>query len=99
MVLLLPDEDNSLSIRLQALSQWLEGFLDGLQWENSALANEIVEEIIADFAKLKEVKSQSKSTKQNEKDYMEVIEFIKVAVLLVHAECMQVPVYESEAIH
>lgn len=87
MMLLLPQEDAKLSSRLQALSTWCEGFLDGIVWENKGLEEEIVQEALADLASIKEVATKTKSTNENEAAYIEVLEFVKVAVLLIHAEC------------
>jgi uncharacterized protein YgfB (UPF0149 family) len=87
MQMLLPDDDAPLSERCKALGEWCNGFLEGVALENQALQLEIVQEVLADLAKIKEITFKIKSTKENETAYTEVVEFIRVAVLLVHAEC------------
>jgi len=87
MEILLPDDEAPLSERLSAISEWCDGFLEGIALENQALQLDIVQEVLADLAKIKEVAVKTKSTKENETAYTEVVEFIRVAVLLVHAEC------------
>ncbi len=87
MQMLLPDDNAPLSERCRALGEWCDGFLEGVALENQALQLEIVQEVLADLAKIKEIAIKIKSTKENETAYVEVVEFIRVAVLLVHAEC------------
>ncbi|MGE3319708.1 MAG: UPF0149 family protein [Candidatus Berkiella sp.] len=87
MLLLLPDDDAKMSLRLNALAKWCEGFLEGVTLENKGLQLDIVKEALADLAEIKEVATKTKSTKENEAAYTEVLEFVKVAVLLIYAEC------------
>lgn len=95
MQMMLPEDDAPLSERCLALSEWCDGFLEGVALENSALQLEIVQEALADLAKIKEIAIKTKSTKENETAYVEVVEFIRVAVLLIHAECHPVKGNES----
>lgn len=87
MRLLLPDDDAKMSLRLNALAMWCEGFLEGIVLENEGLQQDIVQEALADLSSIKEVATKTKSTKENEVAYTEVLEFVKVAVLLIYAEC------------
>lgn len=87
MMLILPEDETLLSARLSALSDWCGGFLDGIVLDNSGLSLPIVQEALADLVNIKEVATQAKSSKTNESLYVEVVEFVKVAVLLIHAEC------------
>lgn len=90
MILILPEDNAPLSSRLSALSDWCNGFLEGIVLDNAALKLPIVQEALADLANIKEVATQTKSSKSNEASYVEVVEFIRVAVLLIHAECQPI---------
>jgi len=87
MAMLLPEDDATLLERLSALSEWCDGYLEGIAVENQALQLDVVQEVLADLVKIKEVAVKSKSTQENEGAYVEVVEFVRVATLLVHAEC------------
>ncbi|MBI2791459.1 MAG: UPF0149 family protein [Gammaproteobacteria bacterium] len=93
VLLMLPGEDLPLSYRLEALSSWCEGFLEGFALEHLSkekLASlPLVEEVLLDFEHIKEIAFDVNETEENEKDFTEIIEFIRVGVLLVHAECKQ----------
>lgn len=100
--LFLPDEYASLCERLDGLSQWCEGFLRGIklasikkeQWQKLPS----LQEVVKDFIKFKEISLQDadEESEQKEKDYQQIIEFIRVAVLLVHAECAEQNVKKAE---
>lgn len=87
MQMVLPEDDATLAVRLKALSEWCDGYLEGIAVENAGLKLDVVQEVLADLAKIKEVVIKTKSSKENEASYVDVVEFIKVAVLLVYEEC------------
>lgn len=87
MQMVLPEDAALLSVRLKALSEWCDGYLEGIAVENAGLKLDVVQEVLSDLAKIKEVVVKTKSSKENEASYVEIVEFIKVAVLLVYEEC------------
>lgn len=87
MQMVLPEDEAALSVRLKALSEWCDGYLEGIALENAGLKLDVVQEVLADLAKIKEVVTKTKSSKENEASYVEIVEFIKVAILLVYEEC------------
>lgn len=87
MQMVLPEDVAALSVRLKALSEWCDGYLEGIALENPGLKLDVVQEVLADLANIKEVVTKTKSSKENEASYVEIVEFIKVAVLLVYEEC------------
>lgn len=106
LVLMLPEEDAPLYQRLAALGDWCEGFLEGLQIAapvEEVLALNNVKEILSDFLEIKEVVLSEEENEQNERDLFQIVEFIRVGVLLVYAECCQLLPHEtasfSHAIH
>lgn len=88
LTLMLPDESYSLVSRLESLVDWCEGFLQGLSCQPPEGFLELpqVKEIIEDFTHLKEISCQEEETEENEKAYTEMVEFVRVAVLLVREE-------------
>lgn len=84
--LFLPEDDTSLSERVEALSHWCRGFLLGVgvafsspDWSKEA--TEVLKDI-AEFTKLDaEVEGE-----ENENDFMEITEYLRSAVLLLRDE-------------
>lgn len=93
LTLMLPADDSPLAQRLEALANWCEGFLEGIEAENlpkgTLMQYPMVSEVLEDLAQIKELSFDAASTPENEKDYMELVEFVRVGALLVHAECAQ----------
>ena len=85
---LLPDDDESLEGRLEALGEWTSGFLAGLveglhpQVQSMDVLPEEVQEIIRDFAAIADVGLDIQDN-EAEKDYMQLEEFVKVGALLI----------------
>ncbi|MDH4656080.1 YecA family protein [Pseudomonas sp. JS3066] len=88
VVLLLPSDDAPLAERAAALGQWCQGFLGGfgLTAREGALSGEAVE-VLQDLASIAQVQSALEESDDGESDYMEVMEYLRVAPLLLFAEC------------
>ena len=81
--LLLPDDDEELSIRLHALANWCEGFISGFGGAyakgNSSLLEE-TREVLKDFTAIANVDDSEQEPVENaEQDYMEVLEYVRMA--------------------
>lgn len=99
LLLVLPTDEEPLSQRLEALSDWCEGFMDGIKLDNfdaTLLNNPTVKEILMDFVQIQEISSSALESEHNEKNYMELIEFVRVGALLLHAECVETAMQTSE---
>ena len=88
MVLLLPSDDAPLAERAAALGQWCQGFLGGfgLTARETALSAE-ASEVLQDLAAIAQVQSALEESEDAEGDYMEVMEYLRVAPLLLFTEC------------
>lgn len=88
MVLLLPTDDAPLAERAAALGQWCQGFLGGfgLTLRDTALSAEATE-VLQDLAAIAQVQSALAESEDAEGDYMEVMEYLRVAPLLLFTEC------------
>ena len=87
---LLPDDEESLSVRASALGRWCQGFLFGLSLgglpELSLLPGE-VSEIITEMSELTRAGvEENEDEEQGERAYAELIEFIRISVHLVREE-------------
>ncbi|MCY1558840.1 hypothetical protein D9M68_958120 [compost metagenome] len=88
MVLLLPSDDAPLRERAAALGQWCQGFLGGfgLTARDSALSAEAME-VLQDLSAIAQVQNALEESEDGENDYMEVMEYLRVALLLLFSEC------------
>ncbi len=88
VVLLLPDDETPLAQRAVALGQWCQGFLGGfgLTARDGALSAEAME-VLQDLSAIAQVQSALEESEDGENDYMEVMEYLRVAPLLLFTEC------------
>ena len=88
--LLLPDGDAPLSIRSGALFDWCRGFLGGfgLAAGTSPPLSDEGSEALADIAKLAAATPQDDGDEEDEAALAEIEEFVRVAVLLIHGDCV-----------
>jgi len=91
VVLMLPDEEAPLSQRLESLANWCEGYLASFKLAESPIENLLkipaVKEVLEDFVQVIDVTLEEESSQENEKAYYEIVEFVRVGALLVHAHC------------
>lgn len=99
--MLLPDEEAPLGDRTRALAQWCSGFLYGLGLggvtESTQLPGEAAE-VLGDLAKIASVDYELEEPgEEEERAYEEVVEYVRVAALLVF-ESMRGP-RDDESVH
>ncbi|MFF7707429.1 UPF0149 family protein [Pseudomonas sp. NPDC007930] len=87
VVLLLPDDNAPLAERAVALGQWCQGFLAGfgIVAGDRALSND-AREVLQDLAAIAQVQDALEESEDGENDYMEVMEYLRVAPLLLFSE-------------
>ena len=87
VVLLLPTDDAPLTERAIALGEWCQGFLAGfgLNYRDNALSLE-GKEVLNDLAAISQVQDALEESEDGESDYMEVMEYLRVAPLLLFTE-------------
>lgn len=93
--LLLPHDDEPLALRARALSHWCEGFLYGIALggirEDAPLPNDTAE-ILKDFYEISHAGFPSGGTGDaDEAAYQEIVEYVRMCVLLVHEELRPLP--------
>ncbi len=91
--LLLPGEDSSLVERSGALFDWCRGFLGafGLAAGKDPPLSEEGREALADIARLAAAAPQADGDEEDEAALVEIEEFVRVAVLLLHGDCALAP--------
>ncbi len=88
VVVMLPPDEAELPERAAALGEWCQGFLDGFGMiiGDQALSAEAME-VLQDLASIAQVQSALEESEDGESDYMEVMEYLRVAPLLLFTEC------------
>jgi len=88
--LLLPDADAALGERSGALFDWCRGFLGGfgLAAGQAPPLSEEATEALADLARLAAATPQDDGDEEDEEALAEIEEFVRVAALLLHGDCV-----------
>jgi hypothetical protein len=93
--LLLPADEEPLALRTDALGSWCEGFLYGLALggirEDAGLPD-TVSEVMKDFYEISHARFAYETTDDaDEEAYMEIVEYVRMSVLLLHEELQPMP--------
>lgn len=88
----LPGDDTPMKMRMKALSSWCQGYLYGLgvsqvgdDWLDGKQIQEVFEDITAIAREPLEVLESALENEDTEKDYFELVEYLKVAAALIFA--------------
>lgn len=88
--LLLPDDNEALPVRLEALGQWCEGFYLGLGVAGISDLDKLPEdsrEIVQDMIDIAQIEVDTGDTsEEDETAFEEVAEYLRVGALLIHEE-------------
>lgn len=88
--LLLPDDESPLADRVEALLAWCRGFLGGFGLAAapaSALSAES-SEALADLGRIAGSEFGCEDTEEDEDAFAEIVEFVRVVPMLIHADCV-----------
>jgi uncharacterized protein YgfB (UPF0149 family) len=85
---LLPDADEAVERRAEALVEWCRGFLGGVGLSGSLMQSMSADanEVIADFGRIAQSRFDYDDAEEDETALSEVLEFVRVGVLLLHTE-------------
>ncbi len=89
--LLLPDDDAPLAERSEALSDWCTGFLYGLGLAGGGLTASLSDdarEVVSDLTEFTRIDAEENS-EDAERAYSEVVEYVRMGVLLIYEELMR----------
>ena len=88
--ILLPDDDELIAERSKALSTWCNGYLSGFgsagRFEQADLSED-VSEAFSDFSTIAGLSEEVPDSEDNETDFMEITEFVRISVLVIYTEC------------
>lgn len=101
---LLPDDDFSLNERLASLGEWCQGFLFGLGNSGLSVETELTGDIadaLGDLASISHVGAleDENDAEEDEVSYTELVEYVRVAVLLIYAELNVTEDHSARTIH
>lgn len=96
--LLLPDEGEPLVVRSGALFAWCRGFLGGfgLAAGKAPPLSEESSEALADLARFAAATPQEDGDEEDEDAMAELEEFVRVAALLLHGDCVLAPRHRQQ---
>lgn len=86
---LLADDEEKLADRVHSLAFWCQGFLYGLAVGGINKDSKLPEdstELVADLIEISRVVFDDEDVDSSEEDYMELVEFVRVGVLLINEE-------------
>ncbi|MCP5209438.1 MAG: UPF0149 family protein [Hahellaceae bacterium] len=81
---LLPDDEFALSERVEALSQWVRGFLEGIALQVGSQLMELgdeVREILQDLVEVSQLDAEVDDDDAGESEFIEVLEHVRMSVL------------------
>ncbi|WP_299182168.1 UPF0149 family protein [uncultured Neptuniibacter sp.] len=88
--LLLPDDENEISVRAESLGRWCQSFLSGFglygKHTDASLSSE-AKETLNDLGQIAQISVELEELDENEADLMEVQEYVRMAVLMLFTEC------------
>src|SRR5690606_18973450 len=86
---LLPEDDVALGERLESVGAWCQGFIEGfslgLPGAHSTLADD-TRELLSDLMAIAEIDPVVDANDEQEHDYMQLVEFIRIAAINLFAE-------------
>ncbi len=96
--LMLPDDDDSIVERSNALGAWVQGFNlgFGLQHKDSPVVSEDVKEVLADFAEIANLSEEVEEDEATEQAYFEISEYVRISALLCFTELGSPPEQNTE---
>ena len=84
---LIPDDDAPIIERLQAISDWCTGFLSGLGLQAAQLGHsDDLRELLEDLASIAALREEVPEDDENENDFMQIEEYVRIAVLNIYQE-------------
>ena len=96
--LLLPDDDDSLKERGNALAVWVQGFNlgFGLEQKNNAVLSDDVKEVLSDFAEIANLSDEIEEDESTEQAFFEIAEYVRISALLCFTELGTPPESKAE---
>lgn len=86
--LLVPDDEEPISVRANAIARWCGGFLSGLGESGRQIDTDQgdVKEVLTDLSRIAAITDEIPDGEENEEDLTQIEEFVRVSTLLIFAE-------------
>ena len=87
--LLLPDDETELSLRLDSLGQWCQGFLVGLGLSGLSGDTQFstdAADALKDVAQIAQIDTDEVASEESEVSLFELVEYVRMAALMIHSE-------------
>ena len=100
--LCLPDDTVPIETRLQAVSDWCKGFIFGLGLggpDVSIWSQPNIKEALEDIAQIQKIDTQPAENQESEKDYIELVEYLKIATFVIFEECSESLILQGQSNH
>jgi len=92
--LLLPDDDYEISQRVEALGQWVQGFLVGFGMQGKQTDKSLgtdAKEMLKDLGQISQVASADlEEDEESETNFFEISEYVRMGAVYIFTECNQV---------
>lgn len=97
--LMLPDDDDTIIERCNALGMWVQGFNlgMGLQQKNNAISSSEVKEVLTDFSQIANLSAEVEEGEETEQDYFELAEYVRISAILCFSELGNLPEKPEQA--
>lgn len=99
--LLLPDDNEALEDRVDAMQEWIEGFLMGIALAGVQELDQLPEdskELVDDFLSIsKEKQLDMSNTEESEEAYLQLVEYLRMGTIVIMDECQ--PKNEGSTLH
>jgi uncharacterized protein YgfB (UPF0149 family) len=99
---LLPEADVEVERRAEALVEWCRGFLGGVGLSGSAsprMLSADANEVLADLGRIAASRFDYENAEEDETALSEVLEFVRVGVLLLHTELLRPRAASRRSLH
>ena len=90
--MLLPADGADINFRRQAISDWCSGFLAGFGTSGRVQQDDLhpeVSEVFIDIARIAGLDEDMSDSEENEKDLLEIEEYVRMTALMVFTDCAQ----------
>jgi yecA family protein len=92
LVMLLPDDDATLTQRIDALGQWCQGFMTGFGYQGKQTDQSLSpesRETLQDLSQIAQIVGDDEERAGAESDLMELEEYVRMAAIMLFSECNQ----------
>jgi len=95
---LLPDDTTRIGARSEALAEWCSGFLYGIGSAEDLRArlSKDALEVLSDFSEVSRLTGDAEDSESSEADYSEIVEYMRVGVMLIFEELRGGPLERGE---